>query len=145
MAFDFLYLKISSFGKTLLSVPVRGGQKTEAEFWAKPLKEKAFFRGRANMSFRPQSCDWISVVLRAAVKKKERPYCFMFEINHDHEIVESGEPLTMPFFVLPFLEAVSEKGNMIFFLSSGSALVVQQMGPERSIDRSYADSSIRQQ
>ena len=43
MAFDFLFLRISSLGRTLLSIPVRGGQKSETDFWTKPLKDKAFF------------------------------------------------------------------------------------------------------
>lgn len=44
MAFDFLYLKLACFGRSLLSIPVRGGETAEAKFWEQPLKEKAFFR-----------------------------------------------------------------------------------------------------
>ena len=44
MTFDFLYLKFSVFKRSILSIPVRGGKKAEAQFWKQPLKEKAFFR-----------------------------------------------------------------------------------------------------
>lgn len=44
MAFDFLYLKIELLGRSLFSIPVRGGKNAEDQFWDQPLKEKAFFK-----------------------------------------------------------------------------------------------------
>ncbi|MEM9135899.1 MAG: hypothetical protein AAGB01_00920 [Cyanobacteria bacterium P01_F01_bin.42] len=44
MAFDFLELGLGAFGKSLLSIPVRGGQQAASQFEARALKDHAFFR-----------------------------------------------------------------------------------------------------
>ena len=44
MAFDFLYLRLAFFGKSVLKVPIRGGATAESKFFNQPLKAQAFFR-----------------------------------------------------------------------------------------------------
>lgn len=43
LAFDFTRIKVSVFGLTLYNGFIRGGQERDANFYTKPLKNKAFF------------------------------------------------------------------------------------------------------
>lgn len=44
IAFDFLFLRFNILKRSVLDIPIRGGEAAEASFWDQPLKEQAFFR-----------------------------------------------------------------------------------------------------